>query len=33
MKIVAPLMPKGMIEFGVALRAFVTKKQAELKAK
>jgi len=33
MKVVAPLMPKGMIDWGVALRSFMTKKEAELKDK
>ena len=29
MKIVAPLMPKGMVDWGTTLRKFLTKKQTE----
>jgi len=31
MKLVAPLMPKGMVDWGTQLRNFINTKQKELK--
>ena len=30
MKVVGPLMPKGMVDWGTTLRKFLSKKQSEL---